>query len=149
MATGIIQLMNALTNHNSASQPNFSTVSGITTTTRTDRYSKKIKETLNSFDKMLDAIAKQSKDFSILMDQYAFGCVCNEVGVDSCKLGMDLLVVLYSKNIPQKFFEGMKKTEKAKISIAVKCKEILVNELGMNENFAVDVLYILEVKMKF
>ena len=149
MATGIIQLMNALTNHNSASQPKFSTVSGITTTTRTDRYTKKIKETLNSFDKMLDAIAKQSKDFSILMDQYAFGCVCNEVGVDSCKLGMDLLVVLYSKNIPQKFFEGMKKTEKAKISIAVKCKEILVNELGMNENFAVDVLYILEVKMKF
>ena len=43
----------------------------------------------------------------------------------------------------------LNKTEKEKISIAVKCKEILVNELGMNENFAIDVLYILEVKMKF
>lgn len=121
------------------------TVSGIDVNT----YSVEKMNTINSFDKMLDALVKESPDFSIFVDDEKFLPLCNEVGCGECRLGMELLLALTIKGIPQRFYNGMSKIEKERNSIAVDCHEILVNEIGMAEYFAIDVLYILAVKMKF
>lgn len=128
-----------------AKKRKFTTVSGIDVNT----YSVEKMNTINSFDKMLDALVKESPDFSIFVDDEKFLPLCNEVGCGECRLGMELLLALTIKGIPQRFYNGMSKIEKERNSIAVDCHEILVNEIGMAEYFAIDVLYILAVKMKF